>query len=90
MCLAVGSGITPILSIVKSVLTTEPKSNVTLLYGNRRTNTVMFKEELSFIKNRFMSRLKVDKHNEARKTRAQIFWQAIWTTNAVTPWLNRG
>lgn len=56
MCLAVGSGITPMLSIIKSVLSTEPKSQVTLIYGNRRSNSVMFKEELSFIKNRYLSR----------------------------------
>ncbi len=56
MCLAVGSGITPILSIIKSVLSTEPASHITLLYGNRRSNSVMFKEELNFIKNRYMSR----------------------------------
>ncbi len=56
MCLAVGSGITPILSIIKSVLSIEPKSEVTLIYGNRRSNAVMFKEELSFIKNRYLDR----------------------------------
>lgn len=56
MCIAVGSGITPILSIVKSVLAVEPDSRVTLLYGNRSSNRVMFKDELSFIKNRYMER----------------------------------
>lgn len=56
MCLAVGSGITPILSIIKSVLSIEPNSQVTLIYGNRRSNSVMFKEELSFIKNCYMDR----------------------------------
>tara|TARA_B110000238_G_scaffold201203_1_gene256072 strand:- start:3279 stop:4376 length:1098 start_codon:yes stop_codon:yes gene_type:complete len=58
MCLAVGSGITPILSIITSVLSREPNSKVTLVYGNKRTNTVMFKEELSFIKSRYLSRFK--------------------------------
>ncbi|NIB40907.1 phenylacetate-CoA oxygenase/reductase subunit PaaK [Pseudomaricurvus alkylphenolicus] len=57
MCLAVGSGITPILSIIKSVLSIEPDSQVTLIYGNTRSNTVMFKEELSFLKNRYLDRL---------------------------------
>lgn len=56
MCLAVGSGITPVLSIIKSVLTTEPRSQVTLIYGNSRSNSVMFREELSFIKNAYMNR----------------------------------
>lgn len=56
MCICAGSGITPILSIVKSVLSTEPNSHVTLLYGNKNSNTVMFKQELSHIKNRYMRR----------------------------------
>ncbi len=56
LCIAVGSGITPILSIIKTVLHDEPESTVTLIYGNRRSNTVMFKETLGFIKNRYMSR----------------------------------
>ena len=58
MCIAVGSGITPMLSIVKSVLAVEPHSQVTLIYGNRQSNTMMFKEELSFLKNQFMQRFK--------------------------------
>ncbi len=58
MCLAVGSGITPMLSIIKSVLVTEPASEVTLIYGNRRSSAVMFKEQLSFIKNRYLNRFK--------------------------------
>lgn len=56
MCLAVGSGITPMLSIIKSLLSIEPESQVTLIYGNRRSNSVMFKEELSFVKNRYLDR----------------------------------
>ena len=56
MCIAVGSGITPILSIIKTVLHDEPESRATLIYGNRRTNSVMFKEELGFIKNQYLTR----------------------------------
>lgn len=56
LCIAVGSGITPILSIIKTVLHDEPDSTVTLIYGNRRSNTVMFKETLGFVKNRYLSR----------------------------------
>lgn len=59
MCIAAGSGITPILSIVKSVLETEPKSEVTLIFGNQRTSTIMFRDALAFLKNRFMSRLNI-------------------------------
>ena len=56
MCLAVGSGITPILSIIKSVLAREPHSQITLIYGNRRSSTVMFREALSFLKNAYLDR----------------------------------
>jgi len=56
MCIAVGSGITPILSIIKTVLHDEPKSSITLVYGNRRTSSMMFKETLGFIKNRYITR----------------------------------
>tara|TARA_R110001592_G_scaffold9719_3_gene51420 strand:+ start:2690 stop:3784 length:1095 start_codon:yes stop_codon:yes gene_type:complete len=57
MCICAGSGITPILSIVKSILSREPLSRVTILLGNRNSSTVMFKEELGFLKNRYMTRL---------------------------------
>ena len=56
MCICIGSGITPILSIVKSILRREPRSVVTLLYGNRNSATVMFRNELSFLKNRYITR----------------------------------
>ena len=56
LCIAAGSGITPIISIIKTVLTHEPHSRVTLLYGNQRVATIMFKEELEAIKNRYMDR----------------------------------
>jgi len=56
MCIAVGSGITPMISIIKTVLQEEPESRVTLIYGNRRSTSVMFKDELGFIKNRYLNR----------------------------------
>jgi ring-1,2-phenylacetyl-CoA epoxidase subunit PaaE len=52
-----GSGITPILSIMKAVLAAEPKSSFTLLYGNRRQRSTMFTEEIEDLKNRYLSRL---------------------------------
>ena len=57
LCIAGGSGITPVLSIVKTVLATEPHSSVTLLYGNRTAASTMFKEELEDLKNRHLTRL---------------------------------
>ena len=57
LCIAGGSGITPVLSIVKTVLAGEPRSRVTLLYGNRSAASTMFKEELEDLKNRYLTRL---------------------------------
>jgi ring-1,2-phenylacetyl-CoA epoxidase subunit PaaE len=55
--IAGGSGITPILSIMKAVLTAEPKSRFTLIYGNRKQRSTMFTEEIEDLKNRYLSRL---------------------------------
>ncbi len=55
--IAGGSGITPILSIMKTVLAREPASRFTLIYGNRHLRSTMFKEEIEDLKNRYMSRL---------------------------------
>jgi len=49
LCIAAGSGITPMLSIAASVLA-HPEAHVTLLYGNRTTTSVMFAEELADLK----------------------------------------
>ncbi|MBS9716038.1 2Fe-2S iron-sulfur cluster-binding protein [Pseudohalocynthiibacter aestuariivivens] len=54
-----GSGITPVLSILKTVLTQEPKSEFTLVYANKGVNTIMFREELEDLKNLFMGRLNI-------------------------------
>lgn len=54
--IASGSGITPVMSNVKSILEVEPQSRVTLLFGNQRSASIMFRETLSFIKNRYLTR----------------------------------
>ena len=54
---AAGSGITPLISIIKTVLTEEPKSTFTLVYGNKSPMTVMFRDELDDLKNYHMNRL---------------------------------
>src|SRR5690606_27573326 len=56
---AVGSGITPILSLIKSALDTEPQSSFTLFYGNRASSAVLFREEIEDLKNRYMTRLSI-------------------------------
>lgn len=45
-----GSGVTPLLSMAKAVLSQEPLSNVFLIYGNRNENTIIFKEQLNELK----------------------------------------
>ena len=54
-----GSGITPVLSIMKTVLNAEPQAMFTLIYANRGVNTIMFREEIEDLKNRYMGRLSV-------------------------------
>ena len=56
VAIAAGSGITPVLSLLTTVLEEEPGSRATLLFGNRRTSTIMFLEELEDLKNRFPGR----------------------------------
>lgn len=59
LAFAGGSGITPILSIIKTVLTAELKSRFTLVYANRQISSIMFREELEDLKNEYVGRLSV-------------------------------
>ncbi|WP_421751299.1 1,2-phenylacetyl-CoA epoxidase subunit PaaE [Croceimicrobium sp.] len=56
---AAGSGITPVYSILKSVLENEPESTFTLFYGNKSAKSVIFKEQIEALKNQYMNRLEV-------------------------------
>jgi ring-1,2-phenylacetyl-CoA epoxidase subunit PaaE len=53
---AAGSGITPLLSIIATALATEPRSRFTLVYGNRSSASVMFRDELAALKDRYLAR----------------------------------
>ncbi len=55
--IAAGSGITPILSIMAHTLATEPTARFTLVYGNQRSNTIMFSEALQDLKDRYPTRV---------------------------------
>jgi ring-1,2-phenylacetyl-CoA epoxidase subunit PaaE len=57
--IAAGSGITPVISLLRSVLAREPESRFVLLYGNRGPTTVIFREALEDLKNRYLDRLQV-------------------------------
>lgn len=59
LAIAAGSGITPILSIVKTTLATEPDSQFTIIYGNRTRSSIIFFEALQALKNRYMDRLSI-------------------------------
>ena len=54
-----GSGITPILSIIKAILIKEPKSSFTLFYGNQTTDSIIFRDELDALKNKHMNNLSI-------------------------------
>jgi ring-1,2-phenylacetyl-CoA epoxidase subunit PaaE len=74
---ASGSGITPVLSIMKSVLTNEPNSEFLLFYGNRNSSSIMFKEEIEQLKNKFMDRLSVYYVLSREKQNGELFYGRI-------------
>ncbi len=59
LAFAAGSGITPVISILKAVLEREPESRFTLVYGNRGRGSILFREDIEALKNRYMQRLRV-------------------------------
>jgi ring-1,2-phenylacetyl-CoA epoxidase subunit PaaE len=59
ICIGAGSGITPLMSIIKSALKAEPKSNLTLIYGNKSEEDVIFKEDLAALRRENPGRFKV-------------------------------
>ena len=71
--IAAGSGITPVLSIAATVLAAHPDNHVTMLYGNRRTDTVMFTEDLADLKDRYRHRLQLDHVLSREPMEAEIF-----------------
>ncbi len=58
-CVAAGSGITPILSILHTALASSPNLHATLIYGNRRVRDIMFKEDIADLRDRFLARFQV-------------------------------
>ena len=68
-----GSGITPVLSIIKTTLEVEPKSTFTLVYANKGVATIMFREELEDLKNEYLGRLSVIHVLEADAQEIDLF-----------------
>ncbi len=73
LLVAAGSGITPCLSIIKSVLRDEMNSHVSLIYGNRNTQSIMFREDLDDLKNQFNDRFMLAHVLTGEKQDADIF-----------------
>lgn len=68
-----GSGITPILSLMKTALALEPHSRFTLFYGNRNSLGVMFLEEIAALKDRYLDRLSVFHFLEEEEEEIELF-----------------
>ncbi|CAN7520869.1 phenylacetate-CoA oxygenase/reductase subunit PaaK [Bosea sp. LjRoot90] len=68
-----GSGITPVLSLIKTTLAREPKSRFTLVYGNRSIHSIMFREELEDIKNVHLGRFNVVHVLESEAQDVELF-----------------
>jgi ring-1,2-phenylacetyl-CoA epoxidase subunit PaaE len=77
LALASGSGITPILSIIKTTLIKEPKSNFTLVYNNRNRNSIVFFEALEALKNKYMERFTVINILSREKTDMDLLYGRI-------------
>jgi ring-1,2-phenylacetyl-CoA epoxidase subunit PaaE len=73
VALAGGSGITPILSIIKAGLQQDPTARFTLLYGNRDSISIMFLEELAGLKNRYLDRLEIYHFLENEAEEIELF-----------------
>jgi ring-1,2-phenylacetyl-CoA epoxidase subunit PaaE len=59
VAIAAGSGITPLMSLIPTALAEEPKSRATLIFGNRQTSSIMFREELKHLENQHSGRFRL-------------------------------
>ena len=76
---AAGSGITPVISIIKTTLQTEPQSSFTLVFTNRSRASIIFFEELEGIKNKYLQRFNFINLLTRERTDADIFFGRIDT-----------
>lgn len=74
---AAGSGITPILSMIKAVLKEEPESRFSLFFGNRNFDTIIFREEIENLKNQYLNRLSVHHILSKEKLGSPLFFGRI-------------
>jgi ring-1,2-phenylacetyl-CoA epoxidase subunit PaaE len=71
--IAGGSGITPVMSLIKSVLKYEPRSRFTLLYGNRDSSSVIFLEALAALKDKHLGRFDMYHFLDAEEQDIELF-----------------
>jgi ring-1,2-phenylacetyl-CoA epoxidase subunit PaaE len=77
LAIAAGSGITPVISIVKHTLLSQPGSMFTLIYNNKTRSSIIFFEELEALKNKFMERFNLINILSREKTDAAINYGRI-------------
>ena len=73
LAVAAGSGITPIISMIKTGLEAEPRSTFTLIYGNRSTQNMIFREQLEDLKNMYMERFTLIPVMSREQTDIELF-----------------
>ncbi|HEY6047684.1 MAG TPA: 1,2-phenylacetyl-CoA epoxidase subunit PaaE [Sphingomicrobium sp.] len=71
--IAGGSGITPVMSLIRSTLKNEPNSRFTLLYGNRDSSSVIFLEALAALKDKHLERLEIYHFLDAEEQDIELF-----------------
>ena len=77
LAFAAGSGITPVISIIKATLAAEPECVFTLVYGNKNRNTIIFREQLEALKNRYINRFIIHHVFSREQTDAPINYGRI-------------
>jgi ring-1,2-phenylacetyl-CoA epoxidase subunit PaaE len=82
--IAAGSGITPIISIIKHTLKTQPNSNFTLIFGNKTRNAIIFFEEIEGLKNKYMERFNCINILSRERTDAAVNYGRINTEKLET------
>jgi ring-1,2-phenylacetyl-CoA epoxidase subunit PaaE len=71
--IAGGSGITPVMSLLRTLLRTEPESRFTLLYGNRDSSSIIFLEQLARLKDRYLDRFQLYHFLDAEEGDVELF-----------------
>ena len=73
VAIAGGSGITPVMSLIKSTLKSEPNSEFTLLYGNRDSSSVIFLDALADLKDKHLGRFEISHFLDAEEQDIELF-----------------